>query len=285
MALPGSKSAFGNVLGGAIGQVAGPALLGVLGGKTAAEKNKADIAANQANIAAQAANQARATSALGLTGPFGGPKPDPKTGGFVSVQPGGEDAARARSTLALGDVGRAGRLNLAGDQFQYTLPNLESATNIARRDVGRQQGTFDKSVQDLVASRQRTGQGMANEPFHAATVDALKRAADEFNVGVETTGLNIYNRQREADVGLLAAIQAANQPQAGFPAFTSGGPGATAANVIAQTPPRTQISDIRGAVPYQAAGGVVQDVMTAERAREDNRNFLEAIRHLRDVRA
>jgi hypothetical protein len=270
------------------GDIAKP-LFGAIAGKITSEKvNEANVAANKANIAAQAENQKRAIDALSLKGPFSSTIRDEDTGGFTSIQPGSESAVEARSELARGDVERAKRLNLAGNQFQPTLPDVGAATDLARRDIARQQGEFDKSIGDLIASRQRTGGGMANEPFHAATVNALQRAANKFNVGAETKGLDIYNKQRTADVQLLAAIQAANQPQAGFPAYSTGGPGATAANVIAQTPPRAVVPDISGAILPQAVGNVAQDIMRREQDRLDNQNFLKALesmRHLRDTRS
>jgi hypothetical protein len=271
-------SIHGNILGG----VASAVGLGFLGSKTAAETNKANLAANRETIAAQAANQARATSALNLTGPFGGPKLDPETGGFISVQPGGQDAATARSSLAFGDVGRAGRLNELGTGFGYTVPKLSDAQGIIDRENALQQTLYDKGLSDIVASRQRTSQGiqLPNSPFEAATADAIGRFAAQNRLGSERDAIDLYNKARAADIGVLQQGQIANQPQAGFPAFTTGGPGATAANVIAQTPPKAVTPDIGGAVPYQAAGGVVQDIMRQEQSRQENKNFLEALRLL-----
>ena len=273
---------LGNILGGAAGAIG----LGLLGGKTASETNKANLAANQQNIAAQAANQARATGALNLTTPFGSTLQDPDTGGFTSTQPGGPSAATARTKLATGDIGRAGRLNELGAGFDYTVPTLPAAQGVINRENALQQTLYDRGLNKILESRQRTGEGIqpANSPFEGATADAIGRFAAQNRLGSERDAIDLFNKARAADIGVLQQGQIANQPQAGFPAFTASGPGSTAANVIAQTPPRAAVPDIGGAVPFQAAGSVVQDVMSQERARESNKNYLEALRLLGNQR-
>jgi len=272
---------LGSVLGGAAGALG----LGFLGGKTAAETNRANLAANRENIAAQAANQARATGALNLTTPFGSTLQDPDTGGFTSTQPGGPSAARARTTLATGDIDRARRLNELGSSFNYTVPTLPAAQGIIDRGNVLQQTLYDRGLNQLLASRQRTGEGIqpANSPWEGATADAIGRFAIQNRLRSPEDAINLFQRARTGDINALQQAQIANQPQAGFPAFTAGGPGAQAANVIAQTPPRTVVPDIGGVIPFQAAGGVVQDVLRQEQARESNKNFLEALRHLRNA--
>ena len=269
---------LGNILGGAAGSIG----LGLLGGKTAAETNKANLAANRENIAAQAANQEKAIGSLQDVGPFGSTLRDPATGGFTSTQPGAPSAARARTTLATGDIDRAGRLNELGSGFNYTVPTLPAAQGVIDRENALQQTLYDRGLDQLLASRQRTGEGIqpANSPFEAATADAIGRFAAQNRLGSKRDAIDLFNKARAADIGVLREGIAANQPQAGFPAFTTGGPGAQAANVIAQTPPRAAVPDIGGAIPFQATGGVVQDVMRQEQARQQNKNFLEALRLL-----
>ena len=258
----------------------GSAVLGgLVGGQTAKETNEAQQRSTAANIAAQAANQQRGLDALQGSTAFGEISRTP-SGGFQTTQPGAADAAKARSTLSSGDLDRAARLNQAGQDFGFTLPTLADARSVVERDNALQMGQFQKGLDDLITSRQRTSGGiqLPGSQFEGETVDAIGRFADANRLGGETQALDLFNKAREADLALLGQQLDVNQPQVALPAYTTGTPGGTAANVIAQSPPRTTVPDIASAIPFQAAGGIINQLQAQEQRREDNKNFLEALR-------
>ena len=259
---------------------------GLVGGQTAQEANEAQQRSTAANIAAQAANQQRGLDALQGSTAFGEISRTP-SGGFQTTQPGAADAAKARSTLSSGDLDRAARLNQAGQDFGFTLPTLADARSVVERDNALQMGQFQKGLDDLITSRQRTSGGiqLPGSQFEGETVDAIGRFADRNRLGGETQALDLFNKSREADLALLGQQLNVNQPQVALPAYTTGTPGGTAANVIAQSPPRTTVPDIASAIPFQAAGGIVSQLQAQEQRREDNKNFLEALRVLGNQRA
>jgi len=265
----------------------GSAVLGgLVGGQTAQETNEAQQRANQANIAAQAANQQRGLDALQGSSAFGNVTRNP-AGGFDVAQPGAADAAKARSVLSSGDLDRAARLNQAGQDFNFTLPSLADARSVVERDNALQMGQFQKGLGDLITSRQRLGGGIQvpGSDFEGATVDAIGRYADQNRLGGETKALDLFNKSREADLAILNQQLGVNQPQVALPAYTTTTPGGTAANVIAQSPPRATVPDITSAIPFQAAGGIINQLQAQEQARQDNRNYLEALRVLANQRA
>jgi hypothetical protein len=265
----------------------GSAVLGgLVGGQTAKETNEAQQRSTAANIAAQAANQQRGLDALQGSTAFGEISRTP-SGGFQTTQPGAADAAKARSTLSSGDLDRAARLNQAGQDFGFTLPTLADARSVVERDNALQMGQFQKGLDDLITSRQRTSGGiqLPGSQFEGETVDAIGRFADANRLGGETQALDLFNKAREADLALLGQQLNVNQPQVALPAYTTGTPGGTAANVIAQSPPRTTVPDIASAIPFQAAGGIINQLQAQEQRREDNKNFLEALRVLGNQRA
>ena len=259
---------------------------GLVGGQTAQEANEAQQRSTAANIAAQAANQQRGLDALQGSTAFGEISRTP-SGGFQTTQPGAADAAKARSTLSSGDLDRAARLNQAGQDFGFTLPTLADARSVVERDNALQMGQFQKGLDDLITSRQRTSGGiqLPGSQFDGETVDAIGRFADRNRLGGETQALDLFNKAREADLALLGQQLNVNQPQVALPAYTTGTPGGTAANVIAQSPPRTTVPDIASAIPFQAAGGIINQLQAQEQRREDNKNFLEALRVLGNQRA
>jgi hypothetical protein len=265
----------------------GSALLGgVIGGQTAQETNKAQLASTAANITAQRENQERGLDALQGSTAFGDISRTP-SGGFQTTQPGAADAAKARSTLSSGDRARAARLNQVGQDFDFAMPTLADAQGVVDRDNALQMGQFQKGLDDLITSRQRTSGGiqLPGSRFEGETVDAIGRFADANRLGGETEALDLFNKSREADLALLGQQLNVNQPQVPLPAYTTGTPGGTAANVIAQSPPKSTVPDIASAIPFQAVGGIVSQLQAQEQRREDNKNFLEALRVLGNQKA
>ena len=187
----------------------GSAVLGgLVGGQTAKETNEAQQRSTAANIAAQAANQQRGLDALQGSTAFGEISRTP-SGGFQTTQPGAADAAKARSTLSSGDLDRAARLNQAGQDFGFTLPTLADARSVVERDNALQMGQFQKGLDDLITSRQRTSGGiqLPGSQFEGETVDAIGRFADANRLGGETEALDLFNKAREADLGEIDMSQ------------------------------------------------------------------------------
>lgn len=270
---------LGSILGGVVGSIGG----GLLAGKSASETNRANLLANRENIAAREKLQQDAIRATGnLTTPFGTTRQDPDTGGFESFQPGGLSAATARTTLASGDVERARRLNELGRGFTPTVPTLAGAKTIVQGDDALQRVLFERGLSDIVRNRQRLGQGIQQPggPFEGSTARELGDFALRNRFGGERGAIDLFQKARAGDISALQQAQIANQPQAGFPAFTAGGPGTQAGAVIAQTPPAPVTPDIGGAIPFQAGGNIFASLVSQEQARTRNKDFLDALRLL-----
>jgi len=243
---------------------------GLLGGIVASETGANQTAANRETLAQNQFNIDRGVNIL--------------EGDAVGRQPGGQDALKAKASLAGGDIQRAGDINRITKDFDFSLP-LNEANELAQRDVSRKQGAFDKGLADIVSSRQRLGGGiqMPNSEFEGGTVDALARAANSFNTGVETQGLDIFNKQKTADLNTAAGELDLQSLQSPAPDFvnTSG----QSAQIASKSPGTIVPSISPLQVAAQAGGGVIQSMQQAEQSRQDNANFLEALRHLGNQKA
>ena len=239
---------------------------------TAQETNKANRENTNALIASQDRNQEKALSSLTGSDAFSTVSRNAE-GGFDTSQLGGADAATARADLAFGDVGRAGTVNDATNNFAFSLPTLSDARGVVQGDNSLQQAQFDRGIDSIISQRQRTGGGIENQPHAAGTVDALSRFSQANRFGGEREALDLFNKSGQADVGLLQAILNANTPRAGAPAFTGGPPGGTAANAIVQSPPPAQSVDLSGALPFAAGGNILQQLQAQESA-DKEREFL-----------
>lgn len=253
------------------------AILGsILGGVSASETNEANIAANQANIAAAKANQEKGLQALTGGDAFQTTTRTPG-GGFDVTQPGAPFAAEARTDRAFGDIERAGQVNRATNDFAFTLPNLSSAQGIVDRDIANlKTSTIDPGIDALTKQLTRASGGLNISGFPALNAQGLGQLASQFDLNRETNALDLFNKQGEADLSLLSQIIASFQPQERAPGFTTGGPGGTAANVIAQTPPARTVPDLGGAIPF-AAGGNLFGQLQAQEERDKSRELLERL--------
>jgi hypothetical protein len=244
----------------------GSGLLGMIGSKMTAD---AQTEANQANIAARAANQEKGMQGLTGGSAFQTTTRTPE-GGFNVDQVGGADAAKARGITSFGDIARAGKANKLTD-FDFTLPTQRDAQGVVDRDIGRRQGSFDKGVNTLLeAQRQKFG-GVNNTGELPNTIDALSRFSDQNKFNRERDAIELFQKSRSNDLANVNAQLGNLTARAPAPVYTAGTPGATAAQLIAQTPPATQIADLGGAAPFMGGQAMLKDIQNQNMARENNK--------------
>jgi len=245
----------------------------VIGGFFDRSANKATNAAqqqaNQANIVAQAANQEKGLQALTGQSPFGTSTRNDQ-GGFDVTAPGAEDAARTRADLAFGDIARAGNINRATTDFQFTLPSLSDAQGIVNRDRALQDtGIIQPGLDKIALLKQRQFGGLNNTGETANTIDALSQFSAQNRIGGEQDALNLFNKSRESDNALLSQLIANNSPRAPAPTFSGGLPGGGAANVIAQSPPAATVPNLSGAINPATGSNVVSNILGELQRQED----------------
>ena len=261
----------------------GTALLGgTMDYLTGRETNKANRENTNALIAAQRENQERGLQSLTGSSPFQTTTRD-AAGGFNVDQPGAAIATAARSNLSFGDVDRSRNINELTSNFGFTLPTLSGARDIIERDRALQQGQFDKGLGDIVTANQRQFGGISNTAQTPAAIDAISRFTQANRFGGEREALDLYAKSKAADIGNLQQQIAANQMLAPAPGFQAGvGPGTTAANLVAQTPPPAQTPDLSGALPWRAGSNVISQIQAQEQAALDNKRYLEALKFYAD---
>ena len=248
---------------------------------TADKVAEANAKASADNIKAQGANQERALNALPSEDEFKITTRD-GTGGFKSTQPGGLAAADARGQQAAGDASfRVPAQNAASRDFSFKLPTISDAQGLVDRDIGRNQEQYDFDTNQLVSLLGRKDMSRDNSSgFAPMALDALSRSAKGRQVNRERDALSLFDSSAANDTSQLLRQIQANSPLAPAPGFTTGGPGATAANAIAQSPPPSQPADLSGALPFAAGGSLFSGYQAQERADTQNKQFLAAIRSL-----
>jgi hypothetical protein len=252
----------GAVIGGLLG----------LGGSLLASDAQGD--ANAANIQAQAANQEKGLNALQSSDPFKQTTRDAK-GGFTTEQPGADDAALARTTLAGGDIERALGVNAADTNFNFKLPTLQASRDVIEGENQAAFGQLQDGMNSIIANRQRTGGGiqLPNSQFEGGTAKALGDFVKSNPRGGEVAAMDLFNKAGTSGLALKNAIKTSLAPQAPAPGYTTGGPGATAANLIAQTPPIQQSADLSSALPFFAGSNIVGQIQQQQQNAQ-NREFL-----------
>jgi hypothetical protein len=261
------------------------AVSSILGGLTSGELNKSAVKANLDTERLKDLNQKRALASLQETGDFGAIRQDEATGGFTSTQPGGPSAAQARSRLAFGDTERALGLNEASRNFAFQLPTRAGAQGIVDRDNRGRVRELEKGMGDIASLKQRQFGGLQNTGGEANTTDAIGRFIASNELNREQQGLDLFNKQRESDLSILAQQIAANQPQVPAPGFTTGGPGATAAAAISQTPPPARVADISGAIPFATGGNFMKQLYDQQNQKRRDDQYALLVRTLGNQRA
>ena len=252
----------------------GSGILGAIGSKITAD---AQTEANQANIAARAANQEKGLQSLTGDTDFGITKRTPE-GGFSTSQVGGPDAARARGITSFGDIARAEGVNKL-TTTKPLLPTMGDALGVIDRDIARRQGSFDKGVNTLLEGKRRDFGGINNTGELPNTIDALARFSDANKYGREKEAIDLFTKSRSNDEALKNAQLGNLTLRAPSPAFTAGGPGTQAAQLIAQTPPATQIADIGMAAPFMAGQNILTTMQNRATAAENNSALLKALQN------
>jgi hypothetical protein len=244
----------------AVGSVAG----GMLGSKAQQETSLEDR-----KLALL--GQDKAFNAYTGGGAFGQTTRTPE-GGFNITQPGGPDAALARSTLASGDIERSLGVNAADRNFAFTLPNMQSARDVITSENLRNQGQFQQGLDKIIKARTRSGGGIQTpgSQFEGATAQAIGDYARSKPMGGEVASMDLYNKSRTGDIALKDAIKASLARQVPAPGFTGGaGPGASAAQVLAQMPLPRGTPDLSSALPFYGISDVVSGAQASAQRRED----------------
>ncbi len=257
---------------------------GLLDFGTASQTNKANRENTNAIIASDRANQETALQSLTGGDAFATTTRTPE-GGFDVSQLGGADAATARSSLASGDIGRAGNINELTEGFQFQLPTLSDARGVVEGDNALLQSSFDQGLEDIIIQNTRQFGGINNTNQTPAAIDAIARFADAKRFGGERDALDLFSGSRSNDINALLQQLSANQLQVPAPGFSTGGPGNVAANVIAQTPPHDPPIDLSGALPFAAGSSAVAQLQQESADAERNRQFLLALRTIGDQAA
>ena len=248
---------------------------GLLDFGTASATNKANRENTNALIADQRASREEGLQALTGTSDFSTTTRNAE-GGFDVSQLGGADAATTRANLASGDIDRSLQLNTATANQQPTIGTLADARGIIERDNALQQSNFDIGLDKILIGNTRKFGGIGNTGEDTNAIDAISRFTDANRFGGETEAINLFQGAGIRDQELLRAILANLQPQAGAPAFGGGAPGTPAAQLIAQTPTHAPSVDASGAIPFDVAGGVLDQLRQAaadEQKRKDDEAF------------
>jgi hypothetical protein len=252
---------------------------GIIGGlfdrNTAKATNSANVEANRANIAAQAANQEKGLQALTGSTPDATTTRTPDGGFNTAFTPGGSS-----DVLFQGDIGRAGALNRASENFGFKLPNLASAQGVVDRDNALAQRSFDEAFeQATLRGRQATGD--IDTGYNSRTATALGDVANKLRTNREQSALNLFDQSGNNDLSRLQQQITSNQRQS--PQLSS--VGGTAANLIAQSPPSATISNLSGAVNSAAGSNFIAQIQQRIALDEAEDRKLNVIRALGDAGA
>ena len=243
----------------------GGGLMGIIGSKMTAD---AQTDANRANIAARAANQEKGLDALQSKTDFGITK-RADDGGFDVNQVGGADAAKTRGITSFGDVKRATQANKLTD-FNPKLPTVADAQGVIDRDISRTQRRFDRGVNTLLEAQRRKFDGVNNTGELPATIRALAEFSDANKFNREKNALGLFDKSMSNDLANVNARLGNLTTRAPAPAYTSGAPGVAAAQLVAQTPPATQIADLGGAAPFMGGQAILKDIQNQAATKENN---------------
>tara|TARA_Y100000385_G_scaffold262145_1_gene293550 strand:- start:5420 stop:6223 length:804 start_codon:yes stop_codon:yes gene_type:complete len=243
----------------------GGGLMGIIGSKMTAD---AQTDANRASIAAAERNQEKGLQ--GLTG--GGPlKLTTRTpeGGFDVKQPGDVDAAKARGTLAFGDIDRALKTNTLTNE-KPTLPTLADATGVIDRDISRRQRSFDDGVNKLLEAQKRRFDGVNNTGELPNSITALAKYSDANKFNRERDAIDLFTKTAANDATVAAAKLGNLAPKSGIPSFTDATPGTSAAQLIASTKPPMQIADVGDAAPFLGGQAIFKDLQNQAYQKDQN---------------
>tara|TARA_R110000823_G_scaffold11710_1_gene39530 strand:+ start:2301 stop:3140 length:840 start_codon:yes stop_codon:yes gene_type:complete len=244
----------------------GSGLLGAYGSSKVADAN---TEANAATIQAARENQERGMQGLTGRSDFKDTTRTPE-GGFDVSQPGGTDAASARSLGSFGDIARAGKANTLTN-MDFKLPTLNDAQQVIDRDIGRRQGSFDKGVTDLMSAQKRNFGGVNSSAEMPTTIDALARFSDANKYNREQDALSLFDKSRSNDLSNVGAQLGNLAPRAAAPAFSSGTPGTAAAQLVAQTPIPSTVASLSSAAPFLGGQSALQDVRNQYNTQQSNK--------------
>jgi hypothetical protein len=162
--------------------------------------------------------------------------------------------------LQQGDVGRAGRVNDLGNNFNFTLPNLDAAKAVIGERDARGQERFDRLGANLINSNRRAI-GPGNSGLSGSTTQALSEFSQQNRLNSGPDAIELLGSSNADDLNnLLRQIQA-NQAQA--PTLTS--PASGAATIMAQLPSIPARADLSGAILPGVASGAISDARDRER--------------------
>jgi hypothetical protein len=246
---------------GAIGSVAG----GVLGSKAQQETSQADIAA---------AERAQEKAAQYYTGgnAFEQTTRTPE-GGFQKTQPGAPDAVTARSELARGDADiRAPGVNALDRNFGFTLAGMPQARDVITQANLEGQAQYREGLDKIAMGRQRTGGGVhaPGGPYDLRTGDLIRQYAEANPRGGELAAMELLRKSQLGDLAVKDAHKASLARQVPAPGYTGGaGPGASAAQVLAQMPLPRGVPDYTSSLPFYGISEVVSGVQAQEQRKQD----------------
>jgi hypothetical protein len=233
-------------------------LLSYLSGK---ENNAANLAANKANVESQKKNRDLIAASGNQTGnPLGSQTFGPE--GFTQNfgQP-GSDAAETLRLRNQGDIGRAGQVNDATNNFAFSVPNLSASRAIGEQNNNRRQSTIDDTISQNVLQNKRTLGRDNNSGADANLIAAMSR----FDAGREGEDQAIGRLQagQQGDLKTLQQQIAAFQPQ-GLKAEQFPQPNQNVAALLAQAPPGQVIPDLGGTVLADNTGSALKSYFDAQ---------------------
>jgi hypothetical protein len=233
--------------------------------------NKANREIAAADRASQRANQERGLQSLTGTTPTTATTRTPGGGFDVSL-------TGPAKIQAQGDIPRATKVNELTGGFDFNLDLPGARTIVAEEDASKQQ-LYDTALNKQLAQMFRAGGGMENTGVARSIADASGEFALKNRLGGQRAALDLLGKSNLADLSTLQQQIAAQQPQAP----TVSGPGGTAANVIAQSPPPQGAIDLSGALPFSALGNITK-TLGAEAAQADaDERFKQLLLSLRTV--
>ena len=270
----------------------GPAISltsGILGGKAAKDVAGAQTAANEATI--QAAKEDRDAMLNAYQGGTDfeqvGRTPE---GGFQKSQPGADSAAAGRTALAGQDleqrIPRIGELT-AQEFSPFGLDpagGIPKARDYVMEGIGQRRKELGRGAGQVASTTQRAYGGLGSTNEQPAMLDALGRYYEK--TGIPDPGreaLDLFYKTGAAGETLRNQALGNHALMAPAPGFTSSTIGPSAATNIAQRPTPATMPDLSGAAFPLSVAGVTKNIADQYAADERNKQFLEAIRHLKDT--